>query len=375
MKIRFESAPGKILANLQQLALTEALKEGNTALAVKVIKPEHLDALLASNITLENLPNIVKLMKAIPTGGLNTLVQIGKDYLAECRYAQLNSANQEKRQKLNQALLLLKEVLPNEVRAVEQQLEEQINRFTNLQIVTIHPLPKEEYQPVLESITLLFSFLAKEEVEVGDFIECLTAIRDKVDNGIAARKERDLLLGAFVGLGRQLLLRAGEHIRDKVYQQQVDVRDDDVQVALLQGLLENVPPLFATTIEFKVEMEVENDDLIGDLVAKFPDLNVDVITTFVHTQIQGNDLDVGLFDAWLKGRFPEFEVTTLDNLLLEYTLNLSFEAKFGNEGVSHWIYRNIIERGTDLATFQAWWEEHKEECGSLEVVIDRFNRN
>ncbi len=373
VKTRFESSPEKITAHLQQVAIDEALNEGNCALAIKVIKPDQLDGLLRLN--LENLPNIINLLKGIPKGGLNAMrpftLQIGKDFLTECQYYNLAGGQPEKRQKLNQALLSLKEVLPEEVEAIEKQLGELINKLTDHQISVLRNTSKEEWHTrMLESITLLFTFLDNQEAEVKDFIQCLTGISEKVDSQM--HQQKDLLLNAYVGLGRALLLQAGDHIRGKLDQLQVDFREDTLTVDQLQELLAHVPPLFDTQIDFEIAMEVENDDLLTNLISKFPDLEVDAITDFVHIELNGRGLDVDFFNKWLLERFPTFRVTTLNKLLTEYTLNQSFQQHFPREQpavISGWIYTNIIEKGADLGAFQTWWENNKAGINSLSQLI------
>lgn len=363
---RFDSRAANVTEKLQEMAMTDAITHGNTELAAKVIK--QVDPLLAPWLKIEHIPNLIKLSQVVPSqNALQTFTkQLGQEFLKGCEHPHLLMGNPEK---LNQALISLQPVYPQEIEALQIALAKQINLFTDHQYRTIYHAGKAtEWQgKALAAIVALFGFLEKEDPQVADFIACLEEIGQKVPPKIKEMKQQDLLLHAYVDLVSALLLRAGDKIREKLDLITIDYQEGDTHlVNQLQELLASIPPRFDTEIAFEVQMEVENDDLMGSLAQKFPDLEVAEINEFVHTLIAA-EIDRDFFAAWLSERFPTYEVSTLNNLLIEFQVTQSMIQRLPHEEpgvISAWIYDNVIEH-QNLETFQGWWEANKQNVNAL----------
>jgi len=334
VQIRFDASPEKIYQEIYMKAIEQALNEGKGDLVNRFIKPAELDAILAPRVSAGNFGNALNLLEINPQCPmtLNALgeiaSQIGRNYLDEfekqiqhCLKGE--EIGDDRLKELNQQLISLKKVIPQEVEKIKNQLEARIGKFSIAEIKAItnsaryDPLEKN----VVQSYQTMAAFLDKENPEVEDFLECFNNLNQLLEQNkqqLIERRNRDLLLDAYMGQGGKLLLQAGNNIKNKLNEMKVDMRNPAL-VTRLNDLLTKVPPIFGLTIELNVAMEVQYDVLVSKIAELFPDLDPFEISNWIQNQLNTKGINLELFQDWLLNKgYTENSVDFLDQLITDY---------------------------------------------------------
>lgn len=357
---RFDANPEKINQEIQERAAFQALEQGKPELALKFFRPEQLDALIAPRIKMENLDNVLKLRSSLPRTekidaalGAVALV-IGTQYMDELnkQLAQLKQltgtelSEDQKRERLrlyditneqkaqlktyNDQLNALNRFVPEAVTKFKTSLDQRIGQLHEREIDAIKG--SANYDPfqraVVSTYPIFKTLLDNPNPQVNDFLNCFRDVATWVEPSsdyLRANRNNDLLLGAFMNQGSILLMNAGEKVRPMLETTKVDFSGDHAIVGNIEDLLRRVPPIFGNTIELNVQMQVQDDILIGNLAQLYPDTNPSTFAPWIQANIIENGIDIEFFKDWLLNN--EFNPHTNPPPALDMLVPL-FQAQF-----------------------------------------------